>query len=160
MDSILLDDFRDCFASLAAIGRDPVSTGWQRLAWSDEAREARAWFARQAAARGLDDRRDANGNLWAWWGDPEAGGALVLGSHLDTVRQGGAYDGALGVVAGFVALAALRRRGLTPSRPLAVAAFAEEEGGRYGVATLGSRLLAGTLDPAAALGRRDDGGVT
>jgi N-carbamoyl-L-amino-acid hydrolase len=160
MERDLPDDFRGCFGGLAAIGRDPASGAWQRLAWSDEARAARAWFARQAAARGLDYRRDANGNLWAWWGDPQAGGALVLGSHLDTVRQGGAYDGALGVVAGFVALTALRRRGLRPSRPLAVAAFAEEEGSSYGLATLGSRLLAGTLDSASALGRRDQAGVS
>jgi beta-ureidopropionase / N-carbamoyl-L-amino-acid hydrolase len=84
----------------------------------------------------------------------------VLGSHLDTVPRGGAYDGALGVVAGFVAVSALRRRGLDPVRPVAVAAFAEEEGGRFGLATLGSRLLAGALAPADALGRRDAGGVT
>jgi beta-ureidopropionase / N-carbamoyl-L-amino-acid hydrolase len=160
MERVIFDDFRACFGGLAAIGRDPATGAWQRLAWCDEARAARAWFAEQAAARGLDHRRDANGNLWAWWGDPEAGGALVLGSHLDTVRQGGAYDGALGVVGGFVALAALRRRGVTPSRPVTVAAFAEEEGSRFGLPTLGSRLLAGTLDPADALDRRDGDGVS
>jgi N-carbamoyl-L-amino-acid hydrolase len=97
---------------------------------------------------------------------PEAGAApgegrvLVVGSHLDTVPQGGAYDGALGVVAGFVAVSALARRGVTPNRPVAVAAFADEEGGRFGLATFGSRLLAGTLAPADALARRDALGVT
>ena len=166
-DGALLRDFRACFAGLAAIGRDPETGGYHRLAWTDEDRAARGWFAAQAAACGLAVERDRNGNLWAWW-HPRDGGeaagaeakALVLGSHLDTVPRGGAYDGALGVVAGFVAVSALRRRGLVPVRPVAVAAFAEEEGGRFGLATLGSRLLAGTLAPADALGRRDAGGVT
>jgi N-carbamoyl-L-amino-acid hydrolase len=166
MDPALTRDFLDCFAGLAAIGRDPATGGYQRFAWTDEDRAARRWFAAQAAARGLAYQRDANGNLWAWWSPgppPPAAGrgrALVVGSHLDTVAQGGAYDGALGVVAGFVAVSALARRGATPARPVAVAAFADEEGGRFGLATFGSRLLAGTLAPADALARRDAGGTT
>jgi len=189
MDHELTGDFRECFAGLAAIGRDPATGGYHRFAWTDEDRAARQWFAGQAAARGLAYQRDANGNLWAWWGTrlpgahqarppedraPRAGedrapaagvasgaaGALVVGSHLDTVPQGGAYDGALGVVAGFVAVSALARRGVVPTRPVAVAAFADEEGGRFGLATFGSRLLAGALAPADALARRDAQGVT
>jgi N-carbamoyl-L-amino-acid hydrolase len=164
IDDALVGEFRACFDGLAAIGRDPATGGYHRLAWTDEDRAARGWFAAQAAARELRAERDANGNLWAWWHPPAAapGGAraLVLGSHLDTVPQGGAYDGALGVVAGFVAVSALRRRGLAPVRPVAVAAFAEEEGGRFGLATLGSRLLAGRLAPADVMGRRDGAGVT
>jgi N-carbamoyl-L-amino-acid hydrolase len=171
MDDELTRDYRACFGALAAVGRDPATGGYQRFAWTDEDRAARRWFAGQAAARGLAYRRDPNGNLWAWWGTgpsgPEpagpaagAGPALVLGSHLDTVAQGGAYDGALGVVAGFVALSALARRGARPARPVAVAAFADEEGGRFGLATFGSRLLAGSLAPGDALARRDAGGVS
>ncbi len=160
MDEALAGDFLDCFGGLAAVGRDPATGGYQRLAWTTADRAARRWFAEQAAARALAAEQDANGNLWAWWGEPQAGDALVLGSHLDTVPQGGAYDGALGVVAGLVAVSALHRRGRTPTRPVAVAAFADEEGGRFGVPTFGSRLLAGTLDPAEALGRRDAAGVT
>jgi N-carbamoyl-L-amino-acid hydrolase len=159
-DPELLADFRATFAGLAAIGRDQATGGWRRFALTDSERAARAWFWRQADGRGLAAERDRNGNLWAWWGDPAGGGALVLGSHLDTVAQGGAYDGALGVVAGFVALGALRRRGVAPTRPVAVAAFAEEEGGRFGLPTLGSRLLAGTVEPGVALTRTDVDGVT
>jgi len=153
-------DLLDAFAALAAIGHDPGGTGWTRLAWTDEDRAARAWFTGQAGSRGLDYERDRNGNLWAWWGDPGAGDALVVGSHLDTVPCGGAYDGALGVAAGFAAVSALGQRGLTPRRPVAVAAFADEEGGRFGLATFGSRLLAGALDPGQVLGRTDAGGVS
>src|SRR5512132_338444 len=92
----LRDEFEACFGRLAAIGRDPAG-GWTRLAWTDEDRAARAWFLAQADACGLPAERDHNGNLWAWWGDRAAGDALVVGSHLDTVPCGGAYDGALGV---------------------------------------------------------------
>jgi beta-ureidopropionase / N-carbamoyl-L-amino-acid hydrolase len=90
---------------------------------------------------------------------PETG-AVAVGSHLDTVPNGGAYDGALGVVSGLVAVAELARRGVTPRRPVAVVAFADEEGGRFGLPTFGSRVLAGTLDPASALDRTDQAGTT
>jgi N-carbamoyl-L-amino-acid hydrolase len=84
----------------------------------------------------------------------------VTGSHLDSVPGGGAFDGALGVAAGFAALDMLRERGQVPVRPLAVAAFCEEEGARFGVACLGSRLTAGTIAPQAARELRDASGVS
>ena len=88
------------------------------------------------------------------------GAAIVTGSHLDSVPDGGAYDGPLGVVSGFAAIDLLRARGFVPARPLAVAAFCEEEGGRFGVACLGSRLLTGVMDPQAARELRDGRGVS
>lgn len=152
-------DFAVTFDELADIGCVSPTRGYLRLAWTDEDRAAREWFVRQASERDLDYRRDRNGNLWAWWGEPADGEALVLGSHLDTVPHGGAYDGALGVVSGFVAVSEARRRGLEANRPVAVAAFAEEEGGRFGIPTLGSRLLTGAIGPADVFGRTDDHGV-
>jgi beta-ureidopropionase / N-carbamoyl-L-amino-acid hydrolase len=85
---------------------------------------------------------------------------VAVGSHLDTVRGGGAYDGALGVVSGLVAVGQLIAREVEPERPVAVVAFADEEGGRFGVPTFGSRVLAGALDPPDVLGRTDQDGVT
>jgi N-carbamoyl-L-amino-acid hydrolase len=157
----LRDEFEACFGGLAAIGRDPAG-GWTRLAWTDEDRAARAWFSAEAAARGLPVEQDPAGNLWAWWpgpGEPEEGGVVAVGSHLDTVRRGGAYDGALGVVSGLVAVGELIARGVAPARPVAVVAFADEEGGRFGVPTFGSRLLTGALDPAELLERVDEDGT-
>jgi N-carbamoyl-L-amino-acid hydrolase len=87
-------------------------------------------------------------------------GAIVTGSHLDSVPDGGAFDGPLGIVSGFAAIGLLRSRGFEPARPIAVAAFSEEEGARFGVACLGSRLLTGAITPEAARGLRDGGGVT
>jgi N-carbamoyl-L-amino-acid hydrolase len=161
----LREEFEGCFGRLAGIGRDPDG-GWTRLAWTKEDRLARAWFEAEATARGLTVERDPAGNLWAWWPGPDPGAdgedpepVVAVGSHLDTVRGGGAYDGALGVVSGLLAVGALIERGVEPRRPLAVVAFADEEGGRFGVPTFGSRVLAGALDPAELLARVDQDGT-
>jgi N-carbamoyl-L-amino-acid hydrolase len=90
----------------------------------------------------------------------EAGRAIATGSHLDSVPDGGAYDGPLGVVSAFAAIDELRAEGFTPARPIAVAAFAEEEGARFGVACLGSRLLTGAIDPDRARALEDGDGIT
>jgi N-carbamoyl-L-amino-acid hydrolase len=152
--------FRDLWESLAPIGRDPETGGYLRYAWSDADLACRDWFAAQAQARGLSVEADGNGNLCAWWGDPGAGDAVLTGSHFDSVPHGGGYDGPLGVVSALLALDELRARGAAPRRPIAVAVFAEEEGARFGVACLGSRLLTGAYDPARALALRDRDGVT
>lgn len=165
-----LERFPELFAELAAIGAGRDRPGWTRLAFTAADQAAGEWFVRTAAALGLAPGRDRFGNWWAWWGAPGPG-ALLLGSHLDTVAEGGCYDGALGVVAGLVAVAAVAagRPGggeapgplahRVPARPVAVVAFAEEEGGRFGQACLGSRLVSGSLAPAAALALVDAAGT-
>lgn len=145
---------------LAHIGRDPSTNGYVRDAWSAEDLELREWFAGEAARRGLDLREDRNGNLWAWWGDPSREPGVVTGSHLDSVRQGGAFDGPLGVVSAFLALDLLKERDFRPGKPLGVACFTDEEGARFGVPCMGSRLLTGVLDPERARGLVDDSGDT
>jgi N-carbamoyl-L-amino-acid hydrolase len=146
--------------TLLPIGRDPAGAGWVRPAWSEAELACRAWFVEQARARGLAVRGDGNGNLFAWWGPPEAGDAVVTGSHFDSVPHGGAYDGPLGIVSALLAVDELRARGVRPARPVAVAAFVEEEGARFGVACLGSRLLTGAIDPGRARDLVDSDGVT
>ncbi|UGY91798.1 allantoate amidohydrolase [Streptomyces gobiensis] len=146
---------------LAPIGRSAESGGYRRYAWTGADADCRAWFKAQAEARGLAYELDRNGNQWAWLGDPAAGDAIVTGSHLDSVPDGGAFDGPLGVVSSFAALDELRRRGLTGlSRPIAVVNFGDEEGARFGLACVGSRLTAGQLTPAKARQLRDADGVT
>src|SRR5262245_17757361 len=125
------DLFVRWFDDLAAIGRLPGGAGWRRFAWTPEDRKARLWFRRVAELLDLEVECDVNGNLWAWWGrtSPDAvpDGAIVTGSHLDTVAGGGAYDGALGLVSGFAAVDELRRRhgSSRPPHPMAVVAFAD-----------------------------------
>ena len=156
--------FDALWADLAAIGRDPGTGGYHRLAFTPAELGARDWFAAAAGERALVVHTDRDTNLWAWWvgpwGGPDDPDALVLGSHLDSVIDGGGYDGGLGVASAFAALDAVRAAGLTPTRPVAVAAFAEEEGARFGVACAGSRLLTGALEPGLARGLRDRAGVS
>jgi beta-ureidopropionase / N-carbamoyl-L-amino-acid hydrolase len=151
--------FAELWASLLPVGRTPA--GYRRYSWTPADLACRAWFAAAADARDLPVETDRNGNLWAWWRGPgTAGRAVAVGSHLDSVPDGGAFDGPLGVASAFAAIDLLRERGFAPARPIAVAAFTEEEGARFGIACLGSRLLAGAIEPAAAAGLRDGDGVS
>ncbi|MEU3458714.1 allantoate amidohydrolase [Streptomyces sp. NPDC006733] len=148
------------WTELLPIGRSSVSGGYRRYAWSGADLECRAWFRAQAETRGLTYEVDRNGNQWAWLGDPAAGGAVVTGSHLDSVPDGGAFDGPLGVVSSFAALDELRERGAAFDRPLAVVNFGDEEGARFGLACVGSRLAAGQLTKDKAYELRDADGVS
>ncbi|GAA4788091.1 allantoate amidohydrolase [Streptomyces sanyensis] len=154
------DSFHRMWADLAPVGRHPGSGGYRRYAWTGADTDCRAWFRAQAEARGLLCETDRNGNQWAWLGDRTAGDAVVTGSHLDSVPDGGAFDGPLGVVSSFAALDELRRRGARFTRPLAVANFGDEEGARFGLACVGSRLAAGQLTRQAAFALRDADGVS
>jgi N-carbamoyl-L-amino-acid hydrolase len=167
--------FAELWDTLLPLGRDAATGGYRRYSFTKADMACREWFASAAAQRGMRASTDRNGNLWAWWdapggpggqaagpGSPSAtpGAAVVTGSHLDSVPDGGAFDGPLGVVSAFAAIDQLRAQGFTPARPVAVAAFCEEEGGRFGLACLGSRLLTGAVQPAAARELRDGDGVT
>jgi N-carbamoyl-L-amino-acid hydrolase len=137
---------------ISTVGRDTSRGGYSRPVFSGAETELRGWFIYQASRRGLDVHTDQNGIIWAWW-DSATGArkdAVVTGSHLDSVPGGGEYDGPLGVASALIAVDILKARGLRPRRPLAIAVFPEEEGSRFGVACLGSRLLTGELDPDKA----------
>ncbi len=157
--------FDRMWADLAGIGRHPRTGGYRRHAWTREDADLREWFAGEAAARGLDLTEDRAGNLWAWWGDPDralahgTGPGVVLGSHLDSVPDGGAFDGPLGVVSALAAVDTLRSLGVVPARPLGVAVFGDEEGARFGVACVGSRVLTGALAAGRARALTDADGV-
>ncbi|WP_101258864.1 allantoate amidohydrolase [Streptomyces barkulensis] len=150
---------------LLPVGRSAATGGYRRHAWTGADAECRAWFREQAEARALAYETDRNGNQWAWLEGPDgaagnAGNAVVTGSHLDSVPDGGAFDGPLGVVSAFAALDELHGRGARPARPLAVVNFADEEGARFGLACVGSRLAAGQLTAEQARELRDDDGVS
>ena len=132
------------FGELAAIGH--TETGWNRLAWSPLEAEARAWFSRTATSIGLEVKQDGAGTLWAVTEDADRGPWVCAGSHLDTQPDGGAYDGALGVVAALEAAAALLEAGTPRRHPLAVVAFVDEEGARFRTPTFASLAITGRLD--------------
>jgi N-carbamoyl-L-amino-acid hydrolase len=141
-------ELEELLADLIPIGLDEDG-GTTRLAWTREDEAAAGWFARRAAAIGRRMERDGAGNLWAcpdtpapWW---------AAGSHLDSVRSGGRFDGALGVAAAFA---------VAEHAPIAVVSFADEEGARFNTPTFGSRALVGRLDVDDAIARVDEHGVT
>jgi beta-ureidopropionase / N-carbamoyl-L-amino-acid hydrolase len=159
------DDFERMWADLAPVGRSAATTGYHRQPFTSAERECHTWFLEQCRARGLRVEEDGNGNTVGWW-EPssvvepiETGSAVLTGSHLDSVLDGGGYDGPLGVVSALAAVDVLRERGFTPRRPIGVSAFVEEEGSRFGLACLGSRLLTGATGWEQARVLRDRDGV-
>lgn len=156
----MTSSFHEMWAELLPVGRSSASGGYRRYAWTAADADCRAWFKDQALARGLTYELDRNGNQWAWLGDPQGTDAVVTGSHLDSVPDGGAFDGPLGVVSSFAALDELRRRGAEFTRPLAISNFGDEEGARFGLACVGSRLTAGQLTVDQAHKLRDGDGIT
>lgn len=163
------DSSFDCmWSDLESVGR-VAGGGYRRFAWTAEDHTLREWFTGESARRGLEVTEDRVGNQWAWWWDGPgaideavAAGrkAVVTGSHLDSVPDGGAFDGPLGVVSALAAVDRLRAAGVTPQVPVAVTNFVDEEGARFGIACAGSRVLTGQLDPATALALTDADGTT
>lgn len=156
--------FERMWGELLSVGR-ASSGGYRRYAWTREDHTLREWFAGECARRGLDLTEDRVGNQWAWWGDPDAAVSagrpgVAMGSHLDSVPDGGAYDGPLGVVTAFAVIDALRESGQQPAVPLAVVNFTDEEGARFGVACAGSRVLTGAMSAERALALTDTDGLS
>ncbi|QLQ11610.1 MAG: allantoate amidohydrolase [Nocardioidaceae bacterium] len=157
---------------LAPLGRS-VGGGYLRLPFTSVERECLAWFEEQAHSRGM--RLESDGwNTIAWWDEgletrrvprrysttgSRGPGAVLTGSHLDSVRDGGGYDGALGVVSAFAAIDLLRESAVTPTRPLGVAVFAAKEASRFDSPCLGSRLATGAIEWAEVEGLRDPAGA-
>lgn len=129
---------------LAKIGTDPAG-GFTRLAFSESEREAHALFRSTLEGYGLRTTTDTVGNSSGFLEGSEDLPALVTGSHLDTVYQGGNYDGAVGVAAAVEIARVLAESGGL-RHPLRVVAFAGEEGARFGAPCIGSRLLTGSFD--------------
>jgi hydantoinase/carbamoylase family amidase len=122
-----------------------------------QAHERAAAWMREA---GMEVEHDSAGNVVGRYaGTDPAAPALMTGSHLDTVRNAGKYDGMLGVIAPIACIADLNARGKRMPFPIEVIGFANEEGTRFGSAMTGSRAVAGTFDPAI-LEARDKQGIS
>jgi N-carbamoyl-L-amino-acid hydrolase len=152
-------DVIDLLGEIEDIGRDPVAGGYSRHVFEPAEMGLRDWFTRRARGLGLAVEPDRNGNIWAYLG-ARGDGTIAVGSHLDSVPGGGPLDGPLGVASALSAVAWLKSHGVTPSRPVAVVAFAEEEGSRFGIACLGSKLMTGALTTDSALRLTDAAGTT
>ena len=136
----------DALAELGATG----DGGCCRLALTDDDRQGRDLVVAWMRDLGLSVSIDAIGNVVGLW-DVGEGAPIMTGSHIDTVRTGGRYDGNFGVLAGLEVIETLKQAGITPARPLAVAFFTDEEGSRFPPDMLGSLVFVGGLALEEAL---------
>jgi hydantoinase/carbamoylase family amidase len=137
--------------------RTSDEAGAQRLCWGDGWRTARDFLSELLDEIGLEPEIDEAGNAWAYLpgeGEP----ALAVGSHLDSVPNGGWLDGALGVMGALGVLRAWAEADAQPPRTLALVDWADEEGARFGRSLFGSSAAAGTLNPAELANARDADG--
>jgi len=148
----LLGDLR-ALAELTA-----TEAGAQRLAWTHTWATARDFERELLAELPVTVEVDEAGNLWATL-PGERPEALILGSHIDSVPDGGWLDGALGVLAGLEVLRGIAAAG-TPPRTVKLVDWADEEGARFGLSLMGSSAVAGKLDPDFVAALRDAGGTT
>jgi len=149
--SRVISDLRE----LAAL--TSTSDGAQRLAWGPVWRDARAWFTRKVAPLGLPVTTDSAGNNWVTIRGASQK-SVIVGSHLDSVPNGGWLDGALGVAASIEALR--MHAGATPPVTLKLVDWADEEGARFGRSLLGSSAASGSLDLDDVRGLKDRQGTT
>jgi len=156
----LADWGRICAERLEALARvSEPGPGVTRLPFTDQHAEVldflRSWMTDADLAHYIDDA----GTLVGRHEGDGRDGTFYIGSHQDSVRQGGAFDGIMGIVLAITTLQKLRDAGMPPACPIEVLGFADEEGVRWPTALVGSRAIAGTVDPAV-LGMTDRDGVT
>jgi N-carbamoyl-L-amino-acid hydrolase len=148
---------RDVIADLRELAQLTSSDhGAQRLAWGPVWREARQWFNGKLSALGITPEIDAAGNSWATL-HGTSDRTVIVGSHLDSVPNGGWLDGALGMMAGLEALRMFQ--GAAPPSTIKVVDWADEEGARFGRSLLGSSAASGSLKPSEVEQLQDKTGV-
>jgi len=146
----------DDLAQRGALPRGGIYRPLYSPAWSSAMDLVTAWMKEA----GLLTRRDAVGNVWGRIEGSRGGRVIATGSHIDTVRGGGALDGALGIVAGIEAVSSLWQRFGRSTRILECVAICEEEGSRFDTNFWGARAIADRLEPGEADRVRDADGVT
>jgi N-carbamoyl-L-amino-acid hydrolase len=156
---------RDDITTNAEFGAIRTDEGHGRtvLTGTDANRRAREYLVERLDAAGLDVRVDAVGNITGRWvpdgADPTTR-AVACGSHLDSVPEGGIFDGILGVYGGLEAVRALQAADADVDRPIEIVCFTEEEGGRFSNGVLGSSVASGKRSVEDALALKDGDGVT
>ncbi len=149
-------------ASLQALGQIGALPGGgvNRLAFSDADRLGRDWAVARMRELGLRVEVDAIGNIFGHSPGVQDVAPVMMGSHIDTVRTGGLYDGNYGVLAALEVVRTLREAGVTPQRPLTLAIFSNEEGARFQPDMMGSLVYVGGMPLHEALAARDAEGLT
>ena len=151
---------RQNIETIARFGRDPAG-GWSRFVFTEEERKAREFVADLLVQAGMSVRTDPAGNVFGRREglDPEVP-AVASGSHIDTVTNGGMFDGVAGTMAAIEAVRVIHENGVPTRHPLEVIVFANEEGARFSNALWGSRALLGIIQEEEPLRCKDLDGVT
>lgn len=155
-----LSGFLSDFEKMTAIGKTKAG-GCERLSMSDEDIAARKTLIEMLEKEGMNPVEDEIAVIWARieGSDPDAAPVLV-GSHIDTVRNGGKYDGLLGVMAGFQAMRQIKDSAVEHRRPIELIVFPNEESARFNYPTVGSKLIAGKIEPEKLREMKDKDGVS
>ncbi len=152
-DNRLLQHLQD----LSLIGRNEVTGGINRFSFTPEEQQAIELVKLYMEEAGMNITVDAVGNIIGTYG--EGSETIMLGSHIDTVPEGGKYDGALGVLAAIEIIQTIHEQKLSLSKKIEVVAFKDEEGTRFGFGLIGSRAMGGLLTDQH-LQKNDEAGIS
>lgn len=145
---------------LAGLSATPGS-GVTRFSYSDLDRKAREYIREECRKIGMEMLEDEVGNIRAIYrGQDDSLAPVWVGSHIDSVRNGGRYDGIVGVVSALEVLTVFYENGYKPVRPVELVIFAEEEGSNFGTTMIGSKALVGKCDKAYLEKLKTENGVT
>jgi beta-ureidopropionase / N-carbamoyl-L-amino-acid hydrolase len=150
---------KETLEKFANFGRTEKN-GVTRLALSDEDRQARDYFCTLCRELGMSVKIDDMGNIYATLNGLEKKPPIVIGSHLDSVKKGGRFDGVLGVVAGIEVVRTLVENKITPKIPLTIVNFTNEEGARFEPSMMASGVLSGKFDKEVMIKKTDTDGVS
>lgn len=150
---------KNTLEAFANFGRTK-NNGVTRLALSDEDRLARDYFCSCCKELGMSIEMDDMGNIYATLEGRENKPPIVVGSHLDSVKKGGRFDGVLGVVAGLEVARTLVENNIKPRIPLTIANMTNEEGARFEPSMMASGVLSGKFDKSVMLQKKDVDGIT
>ncbi|RSL31440.1 Zn-dependent hydrolase [Salibacterium salarium] len=154
-----LERIEQWLSQLNQVGQSS-SPGIYRLAYTEEEQKVMDLFRRLCEQENMNVREDAAGNLIARREGTAPLPAVVIGSHLDTVYAGGRYDGTIGVLAGLEVIHRLNKQNVHTKHPLEIIVFRAEESSRFGMATIGSKLMSGQISPDRLASLKDKDGVT
>ncbi len=148
----------DTLEAFADFGRT-ANNGVTRLALSEEDRQVRDYFCRCCKDLGMEVDFDDIGNIYATLPGKEEKPPILLGSHLDSVKKGGRFDGVLGVVAGLEVVRTLVENNVVPRIPITIVNFTNEEGARFEPSMMSSGILSGKFDKQEMFAKKDTGGI-
>jgi N-carbamoyl-L-amino-acid hydrolase len=153
------EKLKETLEKFADFGRTEKN-GVTRLSLSDEDRQARDYFCSICRGLGMSVKIDDMGNIYATLNGTENKPPIVIGSHLDTVKKGGRFDGVLGVAAGLEVARTFVENKIMPKIPITIVNFTNEEGARFEPSMMASGVLSGKFDKEVMIKKTDTDGVS